>query len=43
MHHHPGILSQVPPVSAPEKHFLKDFRMAKVVEDSQFNDGAGHP
>jgi nucleoprotein TPR len=40
MQHHPGISSQVPPVSALEKHFLTYFRLAKVVEDSQFNDGA---
>jgi hypothetical protein len=40
MQHHPGISSQVPPVSTLEKHFLTYFRLAKVVEDSQFNDGA---
>ncbi|KAK3159063.1 hypothetical protein QOZ80_2AG0145200 [Eleusine coracana subsp. coracana] len=38
--HCPGISSQVPPFSTLEKNFLAYFRSAKVVEESQFNDGA---
>jgi hypothetical protein len=40
MQHYPAISSQVAPVSALEKNFLSYFRLAKAVEDSQFNDGA---